>query len=157
MLDVVWLIPALPLAGFVLILLFGRELGDPKAGYLATLMCGGAFVVTRRRVLRSAVESRPRNARTSPRCSRGCRSARLKVDLAFLADPLSITMCLFVTGIGTLIHLYAIGYMHGDPRFSQVLPVPQPVRRQHVGAGARREHARHVPRMGGRRHLLATC
>ena len=43
----------------------------------------------------------------------------LKVDLAFLADPLSITMCLFVTGIGTLIHLYAIGYMHGDPRFSK--------------------------------------
>ena len=43
----------------------------------------------------------------------------LKVDLAFLADPLSITMCLFVTGIGALIHLYAIGYMHGDPRFSK--------------------------------------
>jgi NADH-quinone oxidoreductase subunit L len=42
----------------------------------------------------------------------------LQVDLAFLADPLSITMCLFVTGIGTLIHLYAVGYMHGDPRFS---------------------------------------
>jgi len=30
-----------------------------------------------------------------------------------------MTMCLFVTGIGTLIHLYAIGYMHGDPRFSK--------------------------------------
>ena len=43
----------------------------------------------------------------------------LKVDLAFLADPLSITMCLFVTGIGALIHLYACGYMHGDPRFSK--------------------------------------
>ncbi|MBX3481594.1 MAG: NADH-quinone oxidoreductase subunit L, partial [Caulobacter sp.] len=43
----------------------------------------------------------------------------LQIDLAFLADPLSITMCLFVTGIGTLIHLYAIGYMHGDPKFSK--------------------------------------
>ncbi len=28
-------------------------------------------------------------------------------------------MCLFVTGVGTLIHLYAIGYMHGDPKFSK--------------------------------------
>ena len=28
-------------------------------------------------------------------------------------------MCLFVTGIGALIHLYAIGYMHGDPKFSK--------------------------------------
>ncbi|MEY4174749.1 MAG: NADH-quinone oxidoreductase subunit, partial [Actinomycetota bacterium] len=36
-----------------------------------------------------------------------------------LADPLSLTMCLFVTGIGALIHLYAVGYMHGDPRFSK--------------------------------------
>ena len=39
--------------------------------------------------------------------------------MAFLADPLSITMCLFVTGIGALIHLYAVGYMHGDPKFSK--------------------------------------
>src|SRR5215207_4868514 len=43
----------------------------------------------------------------------------LHIDMAFLADPLSITMCLFVTGIGALIHLYAIGYMHGDPKFSK--------------------------------------
>ena len=39
--------------------------------------------------------------------------------MAFLADPLSITMCLFVTGVGFLIHLFAIGYMHGDPKFSK--------------------------------------
>ena len=32
MLDVVWLIPAFPLAGFLLILLFGRRLGEPQAG-----------------------------------------------------------------------------------------------------------------------------
>jgi len=43
----------------------------------------------------------------------------LQVDLAFLIDPLSITMALFITGIGSLIHLYAIGYMHGDPKFSK--------------------------------------
>ena len=43
----------------------------------------------------------------------------LHVDAALLADPLSIAMCLFVTGVGTLIHVYAIGYMHGDPKFSK--------------------------------------
>src|SRR6476619_3773152 len=41
-----------------------------------------------------------------------------RADVGLLADPLSITMCLFITGIGALIHLYSIGYMHGDPRFS---------------------------------------
>jgi NADH-quinone oxidoreductase subunit L len=43
----------------------------------------------------------------------------LHIDVALLADPLSITMALFITGIGSLIHLYAIGYMHGDPKFSK--------------------------------------
>ena len=46
MLDLIWLIPALPLLGFVLIFLFGRILGEPKAGILATLMVGGSFVVS---------------------------------------------------------------------------------------------------------------
>ena len=118
MLDIVWLIPALPLAGFALILLFGRRLGDPKAGYLATLMCGGAFVVTVGvffDLLSKPAEERQHISKVFSWVPVGS----LKVDLAFLADPLSITMCLFVTGIGTLIHLYAIGYMHGDPRFSK--------------------------------------
>ena len=118
MLDVVWLIPALPLAGFALILLFGRRLGDPKAGYLATLMCAGAFAVTVGvffDLLSKSSEERQHISKVFSWVPVGS----LKVDLAFLADPLSITMCLFVTGIGTLIHLYAIGYMHGDPRFSK--------------------------------------
>ncbi len=118
MLDVVWLIPALPLAGFVLILLFGRRLGDPKAGYLATLMCGAAFAVTVGvffDLLSNSAEEREHIDKVFTWMPVGS----LQVDLAFLADPLSITMCLFVTGIGTLIHLYAVGYMHGDARFSK--------------------------------------
>ncbi len=118
MLDVVWLIPALPLAGFLLILLFGRKLGEPRAGYLATLMCAGAFAVTVGvffDLLSKTAEERHHVVTLFSWLPVGS----LKVDLAFLADPLSITMCLFVTGIGSLIHLYAVGYMHGDPRFSK--------------------------------------
>ncbi|MEO7371395.1 MAG: NADH-quinone oxidoreductase subunit L [Ilumatobacteraceae bacterium] len=118
MLDVVWLIPALPLAGFLLILVFGRKLGDPKSGYLATLMCGGAFAITVGvffDLLSKSSEDRQHIVKVWSWVPVGS----LRVDLAFLADPLSITMCLFVTGIGTLIHLYSIGYMHGDPRFSK--------------------------------------
>src|SRR4051794_17383269 len=40
-----------------------------------------------------------------------------KVGAGFLADPLSVTMILFVTGVGALIHLYSIGYMRGDDRY----------------------------------------
>ena len=41
----------------------------------------------------------------------------LHVPAALLVDPLSITMCLFVTGISALIHLYSTGYMHGEKDF----------------------------------------
>ena len=43
----------------------------------------------------------------------------LRVNIGFLTDPLSVTWIMLVTGVGSLIHLYAIGYMHGDPRFSR--------------------------------------
>tara|TARA_B100000686_G_scaffold353046_1_gene457077 strand:- start:5868 stop:7718 length:1851 start_codon:yes stop_codon:yes gene_type:complete len=46
-------------------------------------------------------------------------SGELSVSMGFLGDPLSITMVLFITGVSTLIHIYAIGYMHGDPNFSK--------------------------------------
>ena len=46
MLDVVWLIPAFPLLGFLLILLFGRRLGEPAAGYVAAAAVFASFVVT---------------------------------------------------------------------------------------------------------------
>ncbi len=41
----------------------------------------------------------------------------LNVQMGFLADPLSAMMLLVVTGVGFLIHIYSIGYMHGDPGY----------------------------------------
>ena len=118
MLDLVWLIPVLPLAGFVLILLFGRRLGDPQAGFLAALMCSAAFVVSAGAFFK--LISLPSEERHHVRTLFSwVPVGSLRIDLAFLADPLSITMCLFVTGVGALIHFYAIGYMHGDPKFSK--------------------------------------
>jgi NADH-quinone oxidoreductase subunit L len=119
MLDLVWLIPALPLAGFLLILLFGRRLGDPKAGYLATLMVGASFAVSVGVFLDLMSLSAEERAHQVHTLFSWVAVGGLHVDLAFLADPLSLIMCLFVTGIGTLIHLYAVGYMHGDARFSK--------------------------------------
>ncbi len=43
----------------------------------------------------------------------------LRVDMGFLADPLSSLMLLFVTFIGSLIHIYSIGYMAGDENFGK--------------------------------------
>jgi NADH-quinone oxidoreductase subunit L len=108
----------LPLAGFLLILLFGRILGEPRAGILATLMTASSFLVVVGvyfDLLSRTAEERHHVVTLFSWLPVGA----LQVDMALLADPLSITMALFVTGIGSLIHLYAIGYMHGDPKFSK--------------------------------------
>ena len=118
MVNAVWLIPAFPLAGFLIMLLFGRKLGEPRSGYLATTMVAAAFAVTVGVFFDLLSKSAEERRHVSTLFS-WVPVGSLQVDLAFLADPLSITMCLFVTGIGTLIHLYSVGYMHGDPRFSK--------------------------------------
>ena len=116
MLDLIWLVPALPLAGFLLIVLFGRKLGEPGAGILATVMTASSFFVVAGiyfDLLSRTAEERHHVVTLFSWLPVGS----LHVDLALLADPLSITMALFITGIGSMIHLYAIGYMHGDPKF----------------------------------------
>lgn len=116
MLDLIWLVPALPLTGFILILLFGRRFGEPLAGIVATLMTAASFVVVA--LIYFDMVSLPEEERREVvTLFSWIPVGALQVDLAFLADPLSITMALFITGIGSLIHLYAIGYMHGDPKF----------------------------------------
>ena len=118
MLHTVWLVPALPLAGFLLLVLFGRRLAEPKAGWLAATMCGSSFFVTLL-VFLDMVSKTAEERSHVVRIFSWIPVGSMQVDLAFLADQLSITMALFITGIGTLIHLYAIGYMHGDPKFSK--------------------------------------
>ncbi|MGE0877042.1 MAG: NADH-quinone oxidoreductase subunit L [Acidimicrobiia bacterium] len=118
MLDLVWLIPAFPLAGFVILLIAGRKLGEPLAGLFATLMCAAAFVTTV--VLYFELLSKGGEERIHEYVLfQWLPVGSLHVDAGFLLDPLSITMALFVTGIGSLIHLYSVGYMHGDPKFSK--------------------------------------
>ena len=118
MLDLIWLIPVLPLAGALINLILGRKLGDPRAGWVATIATASSFLVT---VLAYfEMLGRPAEERSHVATMFSwIRVGSLQVDLAVLADPLSIVMALFVTGISTLIHLYAIGYMHGDTKFSK--------------------------------------
>ncbi|MEY2420065.1 MAG: NADH-quinone oxidoreductase subunit [Acidimicrobiaceae bacterium] len=118
MVELVWLIPALPLFGFLVLLVAGRKLGEPLAGWFATLMCGGAFAASVAVLI--GLFNEPEHERQFQQVLFDWLPAgSLKVQLGFLVDPLSITMALFITGVGALIHLYSIGYMHGDPKYSK--------------------------------------
>ena len=118
MIELVWLIPALPLAGFLLLTLAGRRVGEPAAGWLATLLMGGSFaaaVAVHLGLVDRGVEERA----FSQILFEWLPVGGLHVDLGFLVDPLSMTMTLFITGVGTLIHLYSVGYMHGDRDYAR--------------------------------------
>ncbi|MET0882571.1 MAG: NADH-quinone oxidoreductase subunit L [Acidimicrobiales bacterium] len=118
MIELVWLIPALPLAGFLLLTLAGRRIGEPAAGWLATLLMGGSFaaaVAVHLGLVDRGVEERA----FSQVLFEWLPVGGLQVDLGFLVDPLSMTMTLFITGVGTLIHLYSVGYMHGDRDYAR--------------------------------------
>ncbi len=116
--DLVWLIPAFPLVGVLVLMVLGRRLGEPRAGWLATAMMGGSFVATLL-VFIGLLGHDGDERETVLTLFEWVPAGRLAVDVGFLADPLSITMALFVTGVGALIHLYSIGYMHGDEGFSR--------------------------------------
>ncbi len=116
--DLVWLIPAFPLAGVLILMALGRRLGEPRAGWLATAMMGGSFIATLL-VFIGLIGHEGDERETVVTLFEWVPAGKLAVDIGFLADPLSITMALFVTGVGALIHLYSIGYMHGDEGFSK--------------------------------------
>jgi NADH-quinone oxidoreductase subunit L len=116
MVELVWLVPLLPLVGFALLLLAGTRLGEPGAGWLATFATAASFVVAV--VVFIGLLDAPEHTYEHSFFT-WIPAGQFHVDVNLLVDPLSIAMVLFITGIGALIHLYSIGYMHGDPRYEK--------------------------------------
>ncbi len=115
-LDLVWLVPAFPIAGAIILLFFGRRIGEPVAGWIGSglLACSFVWSVVTFFALRDVTpRAHVRNIFD------WFVSGGLSVKFGFLVDPLSVTWILFVTGVAMLIHVFAIGYMHGDPRFGR--------------------------------------
>jgi NADH-quinone oxidoreductase subunit L len=117
-LELAWLIPALPLLGATILFLGRRRLAEPASGWLATAMMFSAFAVSV--WMFSALVSLPAEERiVEQELFDWIAAGGFSVKALLLVDPLSITMVLFVTGVGALIHLYSISYMHGQERFTR--------------------------------------
>jgi NADH-quinone oxidoreductase subunit L len=112
----VFLILAAPLAGFIALLIFGRRLGEPYAGYVASATVGLSFVLAAIAALDFLAGGSDAHA-TTVKLFEWIPS--LGLDATLLWDPLSAVMTLVVTGVGALIHIYSVGYMHGDERFAR--------------------------------------
>ena len=111
----------LPVIGLLLNIAFGGMLyrrghwGEVAIGSIASVASGLAFVVA---VLQAVSLAGHPEGMTVP-LFEWIRIGNLQIDWAFRVDTLSTTMMLVVSGVGTLIHIYAIGYMHEDVRLNE--------------------------------------
>jgi NADH-quinone oxidoreductase subunit L len=121
MVQFAWLIPMFPLLGFLLIGLLNKRLPVSLSGGIATLMVFLSFIVSA--VIFGEVAqdgSVPERVVLFDWISVG----DLSIPFSFLIDRLSVIMLMVVTGVGSLIHLYSIGYMHHEqdhPRYFSYL------------------------------------
>ncbi len=111
--DIVWLIPFFPLIGTLVNALFGRAIGA-RAHWVGVPAVGVSFLLATfafRRVLDG--ETYTGDLFT------WIVAGDFKTAVTAQLDQLSAVMLLVVTGVGFLIHLYSVGYMHGDPGYAR--------------------------------------
>jgi len=108
------LVVFIPLAGFLINILFGKWMGEKAIGWIASLASGLAFLVAV--LLGTSLLNHPEQVIVP--LVEWISVGELQVAWAFQVDTLSVTMMLVVAGVGTLIHIYSIGYMHEDVRFN---------------------------------------
>jgi len=105
------LIPLLPFAGFLIDSLLGRRLSKAISGGLACLVMIAAFGVSLLSVLAATHGADHAIQQT---VFNWIPSGDLQIPFALRVDPLASLMILVVTGIGSLIHIYSIAYMHEE-------------------------------------------
>jgi NADH-quinone oxidoreductase subunit L len=116
MVNLIWLTIALPLLGVLINGLYGKRLGRTLNGYIGVGTVALAFLVGL--LVFFQVPSLPEHAQ-QVKLWDWITIGNFHAEASLLVDPLSMLMTLIVTGVGSLIHIYAIGYMDHDERVSR--------------------------------------
>jgi len=108
--SLVLLLLLTPFVGFLFNVFLGKKAGKTISGTIGTLAVATSFVVSVYFFMQLNQTGKP----ISVKLFDWIQIGKLKVDFGILLDQLSLLWLLFVTGIGSLIHLYSISYMHED-------------------------------------------
>ena len=114
-----WFILLFPLAGFIFLSWYGNRISKIMVGSIGCGAVGASFLtslVALSNLLFLPAEERVGKVQV---LYQWISSGNFKLDLAILVDPLSVFMFLIVTGVGFVIHIYSIGYMHDDPEYAR--------------------------------------
>lgn len=120
---VIW-IPLLPLLSFLLLGLFNRYFRkEPVAGYIGMLSLGTAWVLALYTAYKYFFEVGLQNGKyvafTPFKWEWIHFTPTLSIDMGILLDPISVMMLVVVTTISFMVHIYSVGYMHGDEGFAR--------------------------------------
>ncbi|MEO8887169.1 MAG: NADH-quinone oxidoreductase subunit L [Mucilaginibacter sp.] len=111
----IWLIPLLPLAGFIINGLGRNTLSKGVIGFIGSTLVLASFILSVATFFQIKSSGVPINVTVFDWFS----VIDFKVSFSFLIDQLSSIMLLIITGVGFLIHLYSTGYMHDDDGFGK--------------------------------------
>ncbi len=111
-------IPLFPLLGFLLIGLSVHKMSHRTSSYIAcgTVLLSFIFSVI---IFAQLLQMPPDQRALTVTVIKWIGTMGFSANIAFLVDPLSSVMLLVITGVGFLIHVYSIGYMHDDPGYSR--------------------------------------
>jgi NADH-quinone oxidoreductase subunit L len=111
----IYLLILLPLIGFLINGLFGKKLSKNIAGIIGSGVIFGSFVISCVYFFGLVGGAKPIDVKVFDWISFG----NIHIDFGILIDQLSALWLMIITGIGFLIHVYSIGYMHDDEGFSR--------------------------------------
>ena len=118
MLDLLWLTPAIPFAGALVLLVFGRNMPRRAAAVLGTGSIAASAVISILIAISFLTTPPPGNVYTQSLWT-WIGVGGFQPQIAFYLDALSLVMLLVVTFVATLIHLYSTEFMAGDEGFSR--------------------------------------
>ena len=113
-----WLVLLFPLVGSMVIALGWRAMPGRTAGWIGTAAISASFVSSV--AMLAMLVDEPAEARQLTSSLYDYASAAgLDIELGILVDPLSVFMCLVVTGVSALIHLYSVSYLASDRGYAR--------------------------------------
>jgi NADH-quinone oxidoreductase subunit L len=118
MIHWIWLVPLFPLIGVLFNGSIGTKLSEKVVGWFGSLMVGFSLVVTCL-VFFDLLAMAPEHRTVTVPLFTWLLSGSFQAPASILIDPLSCVMMLVVTGVSFVIHIYSIGYMHGDKGFAR--------------------------------------
>jgi NADH-quinone oxidoreductase subunit L len=116
--DYGWLVLAFPLAGTLVVSLGWKALPGRAAGWIASLAIGASFAASLGMLLTLTDRSEEHRSLVGTAFTY-IDTAGFRADLSILVDPLSVLMCLVVSGVSFLIHIYSVSYMTSDRGYSR--------------------------------------